>query len=634
MEMSKHPKEFSIRLRNYGSFTDSETFVVRPGLNTFLGVNNAGKTVLLFALASLSSSARTKQLAYPHGTVGEFLKRYKRADGDPTFDVEFPIASARGEILKSLCSLASNPQFPNEGALGDSLRFVWVLTDDVVGLVNIYSRVSHEGRVIEKELLRLVHHPPNPDAPKVIVAEHPYGFDRPNSYRPPEFDVVVLGSRTEMTPFRFQEPQNQISSVWPGIFESVVLLSTHRNSPARAQHQYAVVLDPTASNLPQVLASIQLSSPDLQNGRDLFDKIEHELRLMFPEIRRVRTEIVPNQHGAGQPFEVEVKLDLTTGGTVPLSHSGTGVQQVLALLTGAIVSKNRSLFLLDEPHSYLHPSAERGVIKLIERLGDEHGHFFCVATHSPIFASHSRKQLYAVRTTSEDGSKVRSLSAAADILSVIGVNNPDLFTYSRVLFVEGQSDEKVVRAISDLVLDAGMEYRLKIQPLGGDGILKSRSRAEFIDLLLKANSAEVNVPLRFVLDSNDWSNEERGKLSALRDTENGQVVHFLKLPELENYLLNAEAIVFALEQRLASRNIAAVKPTVAAIRKIIDGSSATKGSDTLAGVFSKFGCDYSKNKDIEHLLSHMIANAPEHLRPLIDELSPVLGGTPKDRKAS
>src|SRR5262249_36811703 len=159
------------------------------------------------------------------------------------------------------------------------------------------------------------------------------------------------------------------------------------------------------------------------------------------------------------------------------------------------------------------------------------GHYFCVATHSPIFASHSRSRLYAIRATSESGSKVRNLTAAADILDALGVNNPDLFTYSRVVFVEGQSDEKVIRAIIDMVLDSKAGHRLKIQPIGGDGILKNRSRAEFISLLHKANVSEVHVPIRFVLDSNDWGKEERQKLAALTDPDGKPVVHFLKLPE-------------------------------------------------------------------------------------------------------
>ena len=72
--MVMHPPEFSVKLRDFGSFTDSDWFTVRPGLSTFIGVNNAGKTALLFALASLSPSTNKLPLAYPLGSIAEFIK--------------------------------------------------------------------------------------------------------------------------------------------------------------------------------------------------------------------------------------------------------------------------------------------------------------------------------------------------------------------------------------------------------------------------------------------------------------------------------------------------------------------------------------------------------------------------------
>lgn len=617
--MSNYPSEFSVRLRNFGSFIDSEQFTIRPGLNSFIGVNNAGKTALLFALASFSTSAKAKQLGYPYGNVWEFLKRYKRADIDPLMEIEFPITGRRNEILASLWGLKSQPTLPVPDR--ESLLFRWVLGNDDLGLVDIRSFEHEKGRVVESELLRLVNDPINSDEIKAVVADHPFGLTPPDgAVQLPAFDVTLLASRSDLRPFKFNKTPNQLSSLWPELFQSVVLLSTHRNPPTRGQLIHTIALDPVASNLPQVLATIQLTTPELENGRQLFDAIQNELKLLFPEFKSIRTEIVAERN----PPEMEVKLDLTTGGSVPLSHSGTGVQQVLALLTGAFVSKEQSLFLLDEPHSYLHPAAERGLIKLLDRLGRDRGHYFCVATHSPIFASHNRKQLFAVRMNRDEGSKVRSLRNAADILDTIGISNPDLFTYSRVVFVEGPSDEKVVTAVSQLILDDAMEYRLKIQRLGGDGILKNRSRAEFIDLLCKTNAAEVHVPIRFVLDSNDWNDEVRNKLSSLRDSEGGQVIYFLKLQEIENYLLHEEAIVFALDQRLANRNMSHLKPDVVEIRKIIGSHYGEKGSDVLTAIFLQYECDYSKNKDVEHLLSFILSRAPQHLQPLIDELSTVV----------
>lgn len=623
--MNENTSEISIRIQDFGCFSDSGFFTVGQGLNTFIGINNAGKTALLFALAGLSPAMKGKDLPYPLGSVVETIKRYKRLDADPVIEVDIPMSGVDGTgILEGLCKLASESRFPEHRDPRDVLRLRWVLGNDEAGLCDVSSRVYSQGRLIERKLSSLTQNSSNRQSQLFIINEHPYGYSRPNTFSPPQFEVTMLPSRTDLHPFKFNDP-SRAPRLLPTIFDSVVLLSTHRNPPARAQHNYAVGLDPVASNLAPVLATIQMSSPEIENGREVFDNIQSELKILFPEILRIRTEIIPSNR-SGQTLDIEVKLDLTSGATVPLSHSGTGIQQVLTLLTGALVSKSGSLFLLDEPQSYLHPSAERGLIALLQRLGKERGHYFCIATHSPLFASHSRTRLYAVRASEESGSTVHSLSHAAEILDVLGINNPDLFTYSRVIFVEGASDEKVLRAIADLVLEPRSEHRLKIQPLGGDGILKSRSRAEFISLLHKANASEIHVPLRFVLDSNDWSKDERQRLQALSDPDNKPVVHFLDRPELENYLLQPQAVLNCINQRLQARSLT-TKAALPEVENTIKANSTLKGSGVLAKIFESYDCDYSKNKDVELLLTFLLENDPAHLNPLLEELSDVMGAT-------
>ena len=51
----------------------------------------------------------------------------------------------------------------------------------------------------------------------------------------------------------------------------------------------------------------------------------------------------------------------------PISESGTGVGQVLAMLFVALNSKYPRSIIIDEPQSFLHPSALR---KLLEILKD------------------------------------------------------------------------------------------------------------------------------------------------------------------------------------------------------------------------------------------------------------------------
>ena len=53
--------------------------------------------------------------------------------------------------------------------------------------------------------------------------------------------------------------------------------------------------------------------------------------------------------------------------TVPLSEAGTGVGQVLSILTVVLEADHPTLILLDEPQSFLHPGAIRKLIEILKR---------------------------------------------------------------------------------------------------------------------------------------------------------------------------------------------------------------------------------------------------------------------------
>ncbi len=62
-----------------------------------------------------------------------------------------------------------------------------------------------------------------------------------------------------------------------------------------------------------------------------------------------------------------------------LDASGTGIGQAIAMLTVLVSADNPRILVVDEPNSFLHPSAVR---KLIQIFRDS-PHQFKVTTHSP-----------------------------------------------------------------------------------------------------------------------------------------------------------------------------------------------------------------------------------------------------------
>jgi hypothetical protein len=111
-------------------------------------------------------------------------------------------------------------------------------------------------------------------------------------------------------------------------------------------------------------------------GRDrkTFNAIETLVTEIFPEFEFVNPSSVSNT--------VSIKLtDRRTRQEIPLTHCGTGVEQVLTLATFVLTSLPGAVLLLDEPHSYLHPVAER---MLIDFLKSQSNATIVISTHSAI----------------------------------------------------------------------------------------------------------------------------------------------------------------------------------------------------------------------------------------------------------
>src|SRR5262249_18304194 len=125
----------------------------------------------------------------------------------------------------------------------------------------------------------------------------------------------------------------------------------------------------TAENLSVFLQTLRGNRP-----RD-FQQIETVVKEIFPTVAFVNP--------ATQENRVQITLShQLTERDIRLTHSGTGVEQVLAIVTFAITAQPGAILLLDEPHSFLHPTAERQLINFLKR---DNKHQYVIGTHSAIF---------------------------------------------------------------------------------------------------------------------------------------------------------------------------------------------------------------------------------------------------------
>jgi hypothetical protein len=357
--------------------------------------------------------------------------------------------------------------------------------------------------------------------------------------------------------------------------------------------------------------------------RGRLSSVEEDLRSVFPEVRELRAEGIedPNR----EEDQSEIVLDLKNGSTVSLSNSGSGVAQIATLLTAAHLKTSSSLFLIDEPHAYLHPAAERALINILEALAKERGHIFCLATHSSIMASRCKNNLFAVVNRQGD-SKVVSLKEATEILSILGITNFDLFTHDKILFVEGPSDARVFRLILDAFDKSHLADRVKLVDLSGDGKLKSKGALNFKRLLIEASAAKARVPVGFLLDSGGRPEPERIGLQKVLHKPSQSVLILLKKNELEDYLLDPVSVSAILKRECQLLDIVCDPQLENAIKKIID-ETKDKGSTILQKCFETGieGRMYRKREDSPLIAEEILKTNPSFLNPLYEELESAIG---------
>jgi predicted ATPase len=133
--------------------------------------------------------------------------------------------------------------------------------------------------------------------------------------------------------------------------------------------QAAYDLPSDAQNLAQFLQTLH------GRDRDTFEIIERFVITTFPEFRHVNAVSGPNN---------QLWIDLTealTNRRIPLSNCGTGVEQILTLATFVLTTPKPGIILMDEPHSYLHPTAERSLVQFLHEHSE---HKYLISTHSAV----------------------------------------------------------------------------------------------------------------------------------------------------------------------------------------------------------------------------------------------------------
>ncbi|HEY8936714.1 MAG TPA: AAA family ATPase [Cyclobacteriaceae bacterium] len=496
-----------IRIQNYKSWSDSKLLKIYDGLNVIVGQNNVGKTALLEALSLMRGSA-------PHRTLITKPEHDSHIDTNATFTATFQFEE--NELFKIALTLTRDffvpLQFDNQPVANaiqsvlETLKYRQQITAALQN--NIIVRADFE--------------------PEWYSESRKYFRARSNRNK----NVLELMDNDIL--MEHQIGNYTLSSLLIEEFRKrIYLLRAERyNTSQTAVQNSTEILDQNCNNLAQVLHSLQSGNPER------FNRVIDLLKKVFPRIKGV-TVPVNNSQAQIVIWTIDPKLERKDL-AIPLSESGTGIGQVLAMLYLIIHSDTPQVILIDEPQSFLHPGAIRS---LIEIFYAHNRHQYVITTHSPHILSVPTS---AVIHVTHDGNESKAevidgLEAheARLILQDIGFKLSDVFGANEILWVEGSTEEECFKLIAR-TLHQEIFWGVEILGVRSTGDLQGRHAETAYDIYTKLSKGIQIIPpaIGFIFDRELRSEKDIEDLK--RKSKNK--VFFLSRRMFENYLLHPDAI--------------------------------------------------------------------------------------------
>jgi hypothetical protein len=327
-------------------------------------------------------------------------------------------------------------------------------------------------------------------------------------------------------------------------------------------------LNPDGSNLAEVLHVLQSKNPPR------FASLNELLTKVFPFITGIAVTMEQNHESSAKVFEIQVWLDREREDlVVPLNKCGTGIGQALAILYVLATSTVGRTTIIDEPQSFLHPGA---ATMLVQIMNEHKEHQYFISTHAPEILAAIKPSTITALDYVEGESRVHSLDTSQSdelrrVFDRLGIDF-SIFFSTRVLWVEGPTEEKAFPLIVQTFFGKPFAARLMIRALADTGSLQAKRNAKrMFEIYRTLSGAHALVPPIAAVILDDENRGDRIMTDLQRLGEG--LLHFIRRRCYENYLLDGDAVAAIANQQ---ENFAVNSVTAEQVQNMIESAKASK----------------------------------------------------------
>lgn len=255
-----------------------------------------------------------------------------------------------------------------------------------------------------------------------------------------------------------------------------------------------------------------------------------------------RRPLPPSRRSEGVPAELDVDDFL-------VQLNGSGIREALRLILDREFERP-DVLLVEEPEVHLHPALEIAIMQYLKEVSDDCQIF--LTTHSTNFLdAGSLRNIYLIRKDQDTSAQHMDLNEAETAIpEELGLRLSSLFMFDRLAFVEGPSDEQILRIFASALDISFGQAALGFVTTGGARNFTHYATTATLSFLKKRN-----VRTLFVIDRDERDAADVESLQKRIDGVSELIV--LRRRELENYLLCPTSLA----RYIASKSAGVVTPS-------------------------------------------------------------------------